>query len=131
MRRLKMSNLRFYVGFIIIFVPYNIRCDLYTSLGQMTKLVETQHQLTNLLRSFIEHQTRKIEEAKELLKDFDLLAESSKQNEPEHFIGNPVNALLLIKKLTKDLQNIVDTLNTYSKLKGKPVNYEILILKEI
>ena len=53
-----------------------------------------------------------------LIKDFDFIAESSYQD-PENFIGNPVNALLLIKKLTKDLQKIVDTMNTYSRLKGK------------
>jgi prolyl 4-hydroxylase len=52
-----------------------------------------------------------------LIKDFDFIAESS-YKDPEKFIGNPVNALLLIKKLTKDLQKIVDILNTYSQLKS-------------
>jgi prolyl 4-hydroxylase len=51
-----------------------------------------------------------------MIKDFDFIAESS-HKDPENFIGNPVNALLLIKKLTKDLQRLVDTLNTYAKLK--------------
>jgi hypothetical protein len=55
--------------------------------------------------------------SKSLLKDFELIADSS-YKDPEKFIGNPVNALLVIKKLTKDLQRIVDTLNTYPMLKN-------------
>jgi hypothetical protein len=42
----------------------------------------------------------------------------AKQSGDEDFIGNPVNAFLLIKKTTKDLQAFVDTLNTKEQLKG-------------
>lgn len=38
--------------------------------------------------------------------------------DPDRFIGNPVNAYLVIKQLMKDLQKFVDTVNTYEKLKG-------------
>lgn len=89
--------------------------DLFTSLGQMVKLVETEIYVTNSLRALIDVQSKKLDEAKLLLKDFDFIAESSK-NDPENFIGNPSNAVLLIKKLTKDLNKIVETINIYPKI---------------
>jgi hypothetical protein len=46
-----------------------------------------------------------------------LIAEQSKDN-IEKFVGNPVNSFLVIKKLTKDLQKFVDTVNTLERLKG-------------
>jgi hypothetical protein len=43
----------------------NASADLYTSLGQMTKLVETEVHVTNYLKKFIDFQSYKLEEAKE------------------------------------------------------------------
>lgn len=49
------------------------------------------------------------------------MAEDSSQD-PNRFIGNPVNAFLAIKMLMKDLQWFVDSVNTYEKLKGNNKN---------
>jgi hypothetical protein len=62
--------------------------------------------------------TFRFKKKKSLLKDYELIADSaSRSHDPATFIGNPVNAFLLIKKLTRDLDRIVnDTLNTYPTL---------------
>ena len=39
-------------------------------------------------------------------------------DDPEKFIGNPVNAFILIKQLTKNLQIFIDTLNNFDHLKS-------------
>ena len=39
-----------------------------------------------------------------MLKDYELITENAKDN-PENFVGNPVNSFLLTKKLTTDFQN--------------------------
>ena len=52
-----------------------------------------------------------------ILDDFEYLAEQSKKN-PDLFIGNPVNSFLLLKKLTKDFQMFVDSLNFSVYLTG-------------
>lgn len=49
------------------------------------------------------------------------MAEDSSED-PNRFIGNPVNAFLAIKMLMKDLQWFVDSVNTYEKLKGKRIS---------
>ena len=49
----------------IVLLFKNLNADLYTSLGQMTKLVETEVHVTTTLKKFIEFQTSKLDEAKE------------------------------------------------------------------
>ncbi len=39
------------------------------------------------------------------------------KSDPEKFIGSPINSFLLIKQLSVDLQQFVDTLNNFEKLK--------------
>ena len=50
--------------FISLFLNM-VKADIYTSLGQMTKLVETEIHVTGILKSFIDYQTLKLDEAKE------------------------------------------------------------------
>lgn len=59
------------------------------------------------------------------MRDFENMA--GKSSDPEKFIGNPVNAFLVIKKLMKDLQKFVDTVNSFDKLKGTLTKFRIFI----
>jgi hypothetical protein len=38
--------------------------------------------------------------------------------DPQKFIGNPVNAFLMIKTLKKDLQFFVDGISNYNQING-------------
>lgn len=51
-----------------------------------------------------------------MLDDFEYLAAFANK-EREKFIGNPVNAFLLLKKLHKDLEKFMDTLDSSKILK--------------
>ena len=42
----------------------DIKCDMFTSIEQMTNLVRTQEELTNVLKVIVDHQYQKLEEAK-------------------------------------------------------------------
>ncbi len=52
-----------------------------------------------------------------MIDDFEFLARVSARD-PDNFIGNPVNAFLLIKKLHKDVIKFIDTLNSTKLIKG-------------
>ena len=52
-----------------------------------------------------------------IVEDFKQIKNWSISN-PENFVANPVNSFLLIKKLSTDLQNFVDIINSYEQLKG-------------
>ena len=43
--------------------------------------------------------------------------------DPEIYVGNPVNSFILIKKLTKDLQKFIDTVNQIDQLKS---NFDVI-----
>ena len=42
----------------------DVNCDMFTSIEQMTNLVRTQEELTNVLKVIVDHQYQKLEEAK-------------------------------------------------------------------
>ena len=45
---------------------------------------------------------------------------SNQANEdPAKFIGNPINAFIMIKMLKKDLQTFVDSINNYNMINRK------------
>ena len=46
-----------------------------------------------------------------MLQDYELITEKAKNN-PENFVGNPVNSFLLTKKLTKDFQQFQKMVNS-------------------
>jgi hypothetical protein len=50
---------------VVVLLITNARGDLFTSLGQMTKLVETEVHVTNYLKKFIDYQHNKLDEARE------------------------------------------------------------------
>ena len=82
----------------------------------MTQLVHTHSEVTRYLKEFLHNQYQQLDEAKLLLSDYELVTETSTKS-ASNFIGNPVNSFVLIKKLTKDLQRFVDTVNSLDKLK--------------
>jgi hypothetical protein len=49
-----------------------------------------------------------------MIKDYQYIAEISNKN-PSNFVGNPINSFLLIKKLTKDLDELTNTMKKYNK----------------
>lgn len=52
-----------------------------------------------------------------LIADFKAISTQSTDN-PVNFVANPINSFLLIKKLAKDLQIIINKLSNYDRLKG-------------
>jgi len=92
------------------------QCELFTSLGHLTKIVESEIEVSKYLRNFLNLEQERLKEAEKIVSDFEAMAEMS-GGDPDRFIGNPVNAYLVIKQLMKDLQKFVDTVNTYEKLK--------------
>ena len=45
----------------------DVKCDMFTSIEQMTNLVRTQEELTSVLKVIVDHQYQKLEEAKKYL----------------------------------------------------------------
>ncbi|XP_056147571.1 prolyl 4-hydroxylase subunit alpha-1b isoform X2 [Lampris incognitus] len=83
--------------------------DFFTSIGQMTDLLYTEKDLVTSLKDYIRAEERKLEEVKQWADKLDLLTAKATQD-PEGFLGHPVNAFKLMKRLNTewgDLESLV------------------------
>ncbi|XP_029977324.1 prolyl 4-hydroxylase subunit alpha-1-like isoform X1 [Sphaeramia orbicularis] len=83
--------------------------DLFTSIGQMTDLLFTEKDLVTSLKDYIQAEENKLEQIKKWADRLDVLSAAAMQD-PEGFLGHPVNAFKLMKRLNTEwaeLENLV------------------------
>uniref|UniRef100_A0A665V3R1 Prolyl 4-hydroxylase subunit alpha-1 n=1 Tax=Echeneis naucrates TaxID=173247 RepID=A0A665V3R1_ECHNA len=83
--------------------------DFFTSIGQMTDLLYTEKDLVTSLKDYIRAEENKLERVKRWADKLDLLTATATQD-PEGFLGHPVNAFKLMKRLNTewgDLESLV------------------------
>ncbi|GIY57587.1 prolyl 4-hydroxylase subunit alpha-2 [Caerostris darwini] len=91
---------------VVLFVLINLICllvngELYSALAGMEALLDTQKVLIHTLDVYIETTERKLQKIKKLRNDLVHLQNASRGNFQD-FVSNPINAFVLIKKLTVD-----------------------------
>ncbi|XP_058508107.1 prolyl 4-hydroxylase subunit alpha-1b isoform X4 [Solea solea] len=83
--------------------------DFFTSIGQMTDLLYTEKDLVTSLKDYIKAEENKLEQVKRWADKLDSLTSTAMQD-PEGFLGHPVNAFKLMKRLNtewSDLESLV------------------------
>uniref|UniRef100_A0AAX7TZZ4 Prolyl 4-hydroxylase subunit alpha-1 n=1 Tax=Astatotilapia calliptera TaxID=8154 RepID=A0AAX7TZZ4_ASTCA len=83
--------------------------DFFTSTGQMTDLLYTEKDLVTSLKDYIRAEESKLEQIKRWAEKLDSLTVTATQD-PEGFLGHPVNAFKLVKRLNTewgDLESLV------------------------
>ncbi|XP_031434616.1 prolyl 4-hydroxylase subunit alpha-1b [Clupea harengus] len=83
--------------------------DVFTSIGQMTDLLYVEKDLVTSLKDYIKAEEIKLQEVKTWADKLDTLTATAMQD-PEGFLGHPVNAFKLMKRLNTewvDLENLV------------------------
>ncbi|KAM4599994.1 prolyl 4-hydroxylase subunit alpha-1b isoform 1-T1 [Fundulus diaphanus] len=83
--------------------------DFFTSIGQMTDLLYTEKDLVTSLKDYIRAEENKLERVKRWADKLDSLTATAMQD-PEGFLGHPVNAFKLMKRLNTewgDLESLV------------------------
>ncbi|XP_037594215.1 prolyl 4-hydroxylase subunit alpha-1 isoform X2 [Cebus imitator] len=81
----------------------------FTSIGQMTDLIHTEKDLVTSLKDYIKAEEDKLEQIKKWAEKLDRLT-STATKDPEGFVGHPVNAFKLMKRLNtewSELENLV------------------------
>ncbi|KAF6317637.1 prolyl 4-hydroxylase subunit alpha 1 [Rhinolophus ferrumequinum] len=81
----------------------------FTSIGQMTDLINTEKDLVTSLKDYIKAEEDKLEQIKKWAEKLDRLT-STATKDPEGFVGHPVNAFKLMKRLNtewSELENLV------------------------
>ncbi|XP_038599505.1 prolyl 4-hydroxylase subunit alpha-1 isoform X2 [Tachyglossus aculeatus] len=96
-----------FVGFLL---PHCFaHTDFFTSIGHMTDLINTEKDLVTSLKDYIKAEESKLEQVKKWAEKLDLLT-STATKDPEGFLGHPVNAFKLMKRLNTEwgeLENLV------------------------
>ncbi|XP_072484319.1 prolyl 4-hydroxylase subunit alpha-1 isoform X2 [Notamacropus eugenii] len=83
--------------------------DFFTSIGHMTDLIHTEKDLVTSLKDYIKAEEVKLEQVKKWAEKLDQLT-STATKDPEGFLGHPVNAFKLMKRLNTEwgeLENLV------------------------
>lgn len=75
--------------------------DFFTSIGQMTDLLYTEKDLVTSLKDYIRAEENKLERVKKWAEKLDVLTTTAAQD-PEGFLGHPVNAFKLMKRLNTE-----------------------------
>ncbi|XP_024152697.1 prolyl 4-hydroxylase subunit alpha-1b isoform X2 [Oryzias melastigma] len=79
--------------------------DFFTSIGQMTDLLYTEKDLVTSLKDYIRAEENKLEQVKRWADKLDSLTSTATQD-PEGFLGHPVNAFKLMKRLNTEWGNL-------------------------
>jgi prolyl 4-hydroxylase len=81
--------------------------DMFTAIVDLERLLYAERAVADDLRLYIEQQQQKLERLKKLADDYDAHSKAALVD-PERFLGNPVNAFLLIKRFTADWEKVVN-----------------------
>uniref|UniRef100_A0A2K6LGT2 Prolyl 4-hydroxylase subunit alpha 1 n=1 Tax=Rhinopithecus bieti TaxID=61621 RepID=A0A2K6LGT2_RHIBE len=99
-----------YILIIGILLPQSLaHPGFFTSIGQMTDLIHTEKDLVTSLKDYIKAEEDKLEQIKKWAEKLDRLT-STATKDPEGFVGHPVNAFKLMKRLNtewSELENLV------------------------
>ncbi|AWP13818.1 putative prolyl 4-hydroxylase subunit alpha-1 [Scophthalmus maximus] len=79
--------------------------DFFTSIGQMTDLLYTEKDLVTSLKDYIKAEENKLEQVKRWADKLDSLTATAMQD-PEGFLGHPVNAFKLMKRLNTEWSSL-------------------------
>lgn len=94
---------------LVLFSSCKAHKDFFTSIGHMTDLLYTEKDLLTSLKDYIKAEELKLEQIKKWAEKFDSLSETATKD-PEGFLGHPVNAYKLMKRLNTEwlqLENLV------------------------
>ncbi|KAF6739323.1 Rab3 GTPase-activating protein catalytic subunit [Oryzias melastigma] len=75
--------------------------DLFTSIGQMMDLLMVEKDLVSSLKDYISAEEEKLQRLKQWAERLDVLSAASSED-PEGFLGHPVNAFKLVKRLNTE-----------------------------
>ncbi|XP_072293057.1 prolyl 4-hydroxylase subunit alpha-1b isoform X1 [Eucyclogobius newberryi] len=83
----------------------SVSADFYTSIGQMTDLLYTEKDLVTSLKDYIKAEENKLAQIKQWADKLDSLSKTATKD-PEAFLGHPVNAFKLVKRLNSEWGNL-------------------------
>lgn len=88
--------------------------ELYTAVVHMEKLLDTERNVVNVLQQYLQAEEKRLNGLRQMLHHYDLLQSVASQD-VESYLSNPVNAYLLVKRLTTDWKLVELLINSDRK----------------
>ncbi|GAB1610055.1 prolyl 4-hydroxylase subunit alpha-1-like isoform X1 [Argonauta hians] len=85
----------------LVIALQTVRSEVFTAVVELEKALETEQEIATLLKDYIASEEARLQHLKSLAVDYDRHSAHALAN-PEHYLGNPVNAFLLVKRFTVD-----------------------------
>lgn len=78
-----------------------VRSELFTAMVDLQQALHAEHDIAEKLKMYISQEEARLKELKRLAEDYELHSAHALEN-PDFYLGNPVNAFLLVKRFTLD-----------------------------
>ncbi|KAK7070019.1 Prolyl 4-hydroxylase, alpha polypeptide [Halocaridina rubra] len=87
--------------------------EVYTAMTDMSRLLTTEGEMIRAVENYILLQEEKLQKLKRDMTEMERIHDEA-QRSPDSFLGNPINAYLLVKRLTVDWADIQNVLTADS-----------------
>lgn len=104
---------------VVLAVPGH--AEVFTSMTDMSHLLTTEGEMIRAVENFITVQEEKLEKLKRDLYEMEQVHDAASRS-PEAFLANPINAYLLVKRLTVDWTDLQHTMTDNSMGKAMLTN---------
>uniref|UniRef100_A0A1A8GDA8 Prolyl 4-hydroxylase subunit alpha-1 n=1 Tax=Nothobranchius korthausae TaxID=1143690 RepID=A0A1A8GDA8_9TELE len=96
-----MNAYRWWIVHLLLFTSTSASSDFFTSIGQMTDLLFMEKDLVTSLKDYIRAEEDKLQQIRRWADKLEALSAAATED-PEGFLGQPVNAFKLIKRLNTE-----------------------------
>ncbi|KAF2356993.1 Prolyl 4-hydroxylase alpha-subunit N-terminal [Trinorchestia longiramus] len=96
---------------VFAFLAWHVRADVFTSMSDMHTLLDTESEIIRTMEDYITTQEAKLLKLRKDVAEMGALHRKASQS-PDQFLGHPINAFLLVKRLTLDWADWQSTLTS-------------------
>lgn len=96
---------------LVLLLQLHLSCaEVFTALADMEKLISTELKLVRHLESYVKGEEAKLERMKTFLAQYET-SSSEASRDTSKYLANPINAFLLVKRLTADWKRVEDVMS--------------------
>lgn len=96
-----MGSLHLFCSFICVFGICLVNSEMFTAVVDLEKLLKTEAEIVKTLENYINAEESRLQKIRSLREEYGKIYEAASEDTTS-FLANPVNAYLLVKKLTSD-----------------------------
>ncbi|CAG9772637.1 unnamed protein product [Ceutorhynchus assimilis] len=106
-----MSKCHIFLVIQFLFLFEKCHCEVYTAMVDLEDLLDTEHVLINTLENYLKAEEQKLDILRGYINVYKK-QQNKARNDPQLYLGNPLNAYTLVKRLTADWSQVETLIST-------------------